>query len=83
MACEVLGIDYKYVLCDLQEGDNFKPEYLKINPQHTGAKYLVYFSTRSFKTRERFAQFVYFLREVCLLINFWHNCEFYHSKIEK
>ena len=35
MACEALGIDYKYVLCDLQEGDNFKPEYLKINPQHT------------------------------------------------
>ena len=35
MACEALGIDYKYFLCDLQEGDNFKPEYLKINPQHT------------------------------------------------
>ena len=48
MACEALGIDYKYVLCDLQEGDNFKPEYLKINPQHTGAKYF-FFSTRSLK----------------------------------
>ena len=35
MTCEALGIEYKYVLCDLQEGDNFKPEYLKINPQHT------------------------------------------------
>ena len=35
MTAEVLGIDYKYVLCDLQEGDHFKPEYLKINPQHT------------------------------------------------
>ena len=35
MTCEVLGIEYEYVLCDLQEGDNFKPEYLKINPQHT------------------------------------------------
>jgi len=35
MTCEALGVEYKYVLCDLQEGDNFKPEYLKINPQHT------------------------------------------------
>ena len=72
MACEALGIDYKYVLCDLQEGDNFKPEYLKINPQHTGAKYF-FFSTRSLKTREKyisFAQFVYFLRETRLLFNF-------------
>ena len=62
----------------------------------TGAKYLGFFSSRSLKTREKyisFAQFVYFLREVCLLFNFWmmkvpngffwHNCEFYHSKIEK
>ena len=34
----------------------------------------VFFSSRSLKTREnciRFAQFVYFLREVCLLFNFW------------
>ena len=39
-----------------------------------GAKYLVFFSSRSLKTREKcisFAQFVYFLREVCLLFNFW------------
>ena len=38
-----------------------------------GAKYLGFFSYRSFKTREKyisFAQFVYFLREVCLLFNF-------------
>ena len=38
-----------------------------------GAKYLGFFSSRSLKTRERyitFAQFVYFLREVCLLFNF-------------
>ena len=48
------------------------------------------------KTREKyisFAQFVYFLREACLLFNFWmvkftimskkYNWEFYHSKIEK
>ena len=38
-----------------------------------GAKYLFCFSSRSLKTREKyiiFAQFVYFLREVCLLFNF-------------
>ena len=61
-----------------------------------GAKYLGFFSSRSLKMREKcisFAQLVYFLREVCLLFNFWmikftimffwQNCEFYHSKIEK
>ena len=40
-----------------------------------GVKYLfVFFSSRSHKTREKyiiFAQFVYFLREVGLLFNFW------------
>ena len=46
-----------------------------------GAKYLVFVSSRSLKTREiSFAQFVYFLknkhivyflREVCLFFNFW------------
>ena len=38
-----------------------------------GAKYLGVFSSRSLKTREKcisFAQFVYFLREGCLLFNF-------------
>ena len=38
-----------------------------------GAKYLFFFSSRSLKKREKyisFAQFVYFLREVCLLFNF-------------
>ena len=45
------------------------------------------------KQTETTSQFVYFLREVCLLLNFWmikftimlkkHNCKFYHSKIEK
>ena len=62
----------------------------------SGAKYLVIFSSRSLKMTEKyisFSQFVYFLREVSLLFNFWmikltimffwHNCEFYHSKIEK
>ena len=38
-----------------------------------GAKYLEFFSSHSLKTREKyisFAQFVHFLREVCLLFNF-------------
>ena len=38
-----------------------------------GAKYLGFFSSRSLKTKEKynsFAQFVYFLREMCLLFNF-------------
>ena len=38
-----------------------------------GAEYLVSFSSRSLKTRGKwisFAQFVYFLREVCLVFNF-------------
>ena len=38
-----------------------------------GAKYLVSFSSRSLETREKyisFAQFVHFLREVCLIFNF-------------
>ena len=40
---------------------------------YKGAKYLGFFSSHSLKTREKyisFAQFVYFLREVCLLFNF-------------
>ena len=44
------------------------------NKTHQGAKYLGFFSSRSLKTKEKyisFAQFVYFLREVCLLFNFW------------
>ena len=48
-------------------------------PHHPkiGAKYLVFFSPRSLKMREKyisfevsFAQFVYFLKEVCLLFKF-------------
>ena len=36
-----------------------------------GAKYLVFVSSCSLKTRElSFAQFVYFFREVCLFFNF-------------
>ena len=61
-----------------------------------GAKYLLFFSSRSLKTREKyisFVQFLYFLREVCLFFNVCmirftimsktkQNCEYYHSKIE-
>ena len=42
-------------------------------PDGLGAKYLDFFSSRSLKMRGKcisFAQFVYFLREVCLLFNF-------------
>jgi hypothetical protein len=37
-----------------------------------GVKYLLFFSSRFLKTREKyisFAQFLYFLREVCLFFN--------------
>ena len=40
----------------------------------SGAKYLIIFSSCSLKMTEKyisFSQFVYFLREVCLLFNFW------------
>ena len=51
-----------------------------------GVEYMVSFSSRSLKTRKKcicFAQFLYFLREVCLLIKFTitskkNNCEFHH-----
>ena len=53
--------------------------------QYFGAKCLVFVSSCSLKTRElSFAQFVYFLRKVCLFFSFWmitftimffwHNC---------
>ena len=46
--------------------------YLKSEP--LGAKYLVFVSSRSVKMRElSFAQFVYFLRKVCLFFNFLNN----------
>ena len=31
MTCEVLGLDYKMVNCDLMKGDHKTPEYLKVN----------------------------------------------------
>ena len=52
-----------------------------------GGKYLGFFSSRSLKTREKyisFAQFVYFLREVCLLYNFWiMKLKSKHSSLKK
>ena len=70
------------------------PEMNKSKWKDQGAKYLGFFSSRSLKTREKcisFAQFVYFLREVCLLFHFWmikfaimffwHDYEFHHSNI--
>ena len=50
------------------------PEFSSDSESDSGAKYLGFFSSRSLKLREKcisFAQFVYFLREVCLLFNFW------------
>ena len=35
MTCELLGLEYKMVECDLMNGGNKTPEYLKMNPQHT------------------------------------------------
>lgn len=35
MTCEVLGLEYNMVECDLMNGGNKTPEYLKMNPQHT------------------------------------------------
>jgi len=35
LACEASGIEYKMVNCDLMNGENKTPEYLKMNPQHT------------------------------------------------
>lgn len=31
---EELGLDYNLVPCNIQKGDQFKPEFLKINPNH-------------------------------------------------
>ena len=31
MTCEVLGIDYKMITCDLMKGENKSPEYLKVS----------------------------------------------------
>ena len=41
-----------------------------------GAKYLVSFSSCSLKTREKYISFTQYVK-------IKHNCEFYHSKIEK
>ena len=75
-----------------------KPKSTIIIKKNRMGNICLFFSSRSLKTREKyisFAQFVYFLREVHFLFNFWMikftimffldicNCEFYHSKIEK
>ncbi|HEX9533850.1 MAG TPA: glutathione S-transferase N-terminal domain-containing protein, partial [Stellaceae bacterium] len=31
---EELGLDYNLVPCNIGRGDQFKPEFLKINPNH-------------------------------------------------
>ena len=78
-------------------GPNFKTHIKSRTPetmmQLIGAIYLVFVYSRSVKTRElSFAQFVYFLRKVCLFFNFLndeiynyvffrHNCKFYHSQL--
>ena len=31
MTCEALGIEYKMTECDLMNGGNMTPEYLKVN----------------------------------------------------
>ena len=31
MTCEVLGIDYKMISCNLVKGENKTPEYLKVS----------------------------------------------------
>ena len=31
LTCEVLGIEYKMVNCDLMKGENRTPEYLKVH----------------------------------------------------
>merc|ERR1711971_501689 len=34
MTAEVLGLEYEFKVVDLQAGDNMKPEYLALDPQH-------------------------------------------------
>ena len=31
MTCELLGIDYKMITCDLMKGENMNPEFLKVS----------------------------------------------------
>ena len=34
MTAECLGLEYEFKIVDLQAGDQMKPEYLAMNPQH-------------------------------------------------
>ena len=82
----MLGITFVHLAC----------QKFSSRKHSLGAKYFVSFSSLSLKTREKFIsfpQFVYFLREVYLLFNFWmtkwennyvfwHDCEFYHSELK-
>merc|ERR1712045_710401 len=34
MTCEVLGVEYEFIVVNLMTGEHLKPEYLAINPQH-------------------------------------------------
>ena len=34
LACEAIGIEYKMVNCDLANGENKTPEYLKVHNWH-------------------------------------------------
>ncbi|KAF6199829.1 hypothetical protein GE061_006127 [Apolygus lucorum] len=35
MTASVLGVDLNYILLNIKKGEQFKPEFLMINPQHT------------------------------------------------
>ena len=61
------------LLCWIVGNLYLKKFQTKIVSLDLGAEYLGFFSSRSLKRREKYAflsQFVYFLREVCLLFNY-------------
>ena len=68
ISCQQESIE-DLILCQFCCDSAFSvPEIVR---HHKGGKYLVFVSSRSVKMRElSFAQFVYFLRKVCLFFNF-------------
>ena len=59
-------------------------EHLCVESGILGARYLVFVSSHSLKTRElSFAQFVYFLREVCLSFKKYTTFACFLAKAEK